>query len=378
MVSVDDGRINSMPLPDSALKAGEEWKGVSDNPEYYSASTRSPSRHGDHERDLGTFDSAYMLHVSRVYFDRALEAQSQAVLTLRPENVRATFMCSVLVSYYALFTLSEDDLPAPPSPSAPPPSEPSPAASMSPRSATTASNHHPSIAPSTPSHPDLPPAYDAIQWFRLTHGTGVIVQQWMQFPNGSEWFEDAGAMYGPPDLTDLAAIFAPQNRKPFAYLLSPIDGASSGGGSSGGIAEDLLLPPSSTNSTVPPTATILSAYESALSYIGSIYTNLPLAGGKDTPLATCRRIMALPSCLTGTHFPGLVIDDRAPRALAMLAHVFAMMKLVDDRVPWLKGIADRQVPMLCAMLPDTPGWREMVRWPMAVVRGEGGGLMGSS
>jgi hypothetical protein len=207
----------------------------------------------------------------------------------------------------------------------------------------------------------------------------------MQFSNGHEWFEDAGAMYGPPDLTDLAALFAESNRAPFAYLLDPLPNASST------TTSDLDRPPSSPNPTFPPSATVLSAYADALSYIGSIYLNLPANGGHDTPLATCRRIMAFPSCMTNTYFPALVCEERAPRALAMLAHVFAMMKLVESGVPWLKGVAGRQVGLICGMVLNSEkvegaegqgkagGLERMVKWPMDVIEGrvevkrEGGG-----
>jgi hypothetical protein len=390
MVSHDDGRINSMPLPDSALTAGEEWKGPTDesfgasSTTFGASSMKSPSsRRGEHpDRDVTVFDSAYMLHVSRVYFDRALEAQSRAVLVLRPENVRATFVCSVLVSYYALFTLSEDS--SPPfvpesSPTSPLQSHPDASSETSTTPSSAVPPSHPTCNPAPdpittiPSSPPPPPAADdAIQWFRLTYGTGVIVSQWMQFPNGHEWFSDAGAMYGPPDLTDLGALFAPSNREPFGYLLS-----------------------SPTTSNLP--AEVLSAYRDALAYIGSIYLNLDLPSSQrnnrsDTPLATCRRIMAFPSCLTNTLFPALLFEDRNPRALAMLAHVFAMMKLVEGGVPWLKGVAERQVPRICGMVLEGGAGaagggggggageevleeerRAWVRWPLEVVAGRGGG-----
>lgn len=289
MASIEDGRVNSMPLPDNAVSGEKEWVGIDGEPV---PSAGQPET----DKDLNVFDHAHMLHISRVYFDRALEGQQRALPGLTADNARAVFMCSILVSYYALFTLSEDS-----------------------------------------QSPDLP-VHDPIQWFRLARGTTLIVTQWMSFAR-AEWFEEAGAMYGAPDLTDERELFHPDHRKPFAYLLDPV-------------GDDIISP------------TDRMGYENALSYFGLIYKGF--MDGSDTPLATCRRVVAMPARLYD-RFSGLVVDEQQPRALAILAHVFAVTKLIDHRVPWFKGIAERQVPNLCRSLPEA--WQEKVAWPMQVVAG---------
>ena len=102
----------------------------------------------------------------------------------------------------------------------------------------------------------------------------------------------------------------------------------------------------------------------ALSYIGLIYKGI--TDGTDSPMATCRRLIAMPSRCP-PRFVDLV-DAKQPRAMTMLAHVFASMKLIDDSAVWFKGIAERQVPKIHEQLPA--GWKAMMAWPMAVARGE--------
>ena len=106
------------------------------------------------------------------------------------------------------------------------------------------------------------------------------------------------------------------------------------------------------------------AYQKTLSYIGLIYKGI--VEGTDTPLATCRRLIAMPS-----RCPPRFVDlceASKPRAMVMLAHVFASMKLVGSQTVWFGGIAERQVPRIYEQLPV--GWQEMMTWPMAVANGE--------
>ena len=112
------------------------------------------------------------------------------------------------------------------------------------------------------------------------------------------------------------------------------------------------------------TAEDRDAYQKSLSYIGLIYKGI--VGGTDSPMATCRRLIAMPSRCP-PRFVDLV-EAKQPRAMAMLAHVFASMKLVDGQAVWFKGIAERQVPLIYEQLPV--GWREMMAWPIAVAQGE--------
>ena len=76
--------------------------------------------------------------------------------------------------------------------------------------------------------------------------------------------------------------------------------------------------------------------------------------------------MAMPSVLPD-RWVGLV-EERWPRAVAMLVHAFACGELVAGENFWFRGIAVKQIPWLCGLLPDA--WREMVAWPLRVAGGD--------
>lgn len=63
-----------------------------------------------------------------------------------------------------------------------------------------------------------------------------------------------------------------------------------------------------------------------------------------------------------------LIEMQVPRAMVILAHMFATMKLIEDRLPWFRGIASRQIPEIDKQIPF--GWKEMMVWPKSVLNGE--------
>lgn len=95
-------------------------------------------------------------------------------------------------------------------------------------------------------------------------------------------------------------------------------------------------------------------YRQVICYIGNIYKGIMEA--TDDPLVTCRRLIAAPS-RNPPRFIEL-LESKQPRALTILAHMFACMKLVAEQVEWFKGIAERQVPKIYEQLP--PGWYPMM------------------
>lgn len=147
-------------------------------------------------------------------------------------------------------------------------------------------------------------------------------------------------MHGEPDLSDSDELFHPVHMEPFKYLLSNVDGDEI-------IEEDRI------------------AYEHALSYVGLIYKGI--VQSLDSPLATGRRCNAMPASVP-LRFLDLVEANR-PRAMAIMAHTFASMHLIQDRYPWFKGIAGHQIPIICRSLPQQ--WLEFVQWPMQVIQGAG-------
>ena len=96
------------------------------------------------------------------------------------------------------------------------------------------------------------------------------------------------------------------------------------------------------------------SYRDVISYLGAVYKGI--IEGTDEPMATCRRLVALPS-KNDPRFIDL-LEAKQPRAMAILAHMFALMKLIEEQVQWFKGIAQRQVPKIYHQLPN--GWQPMM------------------
>lgn len=246
---------------------------------------------------LASKRSSEMITISRIYFDRAIDGHRKAISDLTMENVEAIYCTSVLVSFVALFTLSENE------------------------------------------DDSMLMDVNPIQWLRLARGTNYVVDSWHALV-GDGFLSTSGVFYGKPDLTDENRLWDRQNERPFARLLS--------------WAEDFEA----------LTTEDREAYQRTLAYIGAIYKGI--IEGTDNSLGTCRRLVAMPSRCP-PRFVQLA-EAKQPRALVMLAHVFATMKLTDASTIWFRGIAERQVPKIYESLP--PGWREMMAWPVAVTRGE--------
>lgn len=173
------------------------------------------------------------------------------------------------------------------------------------------------------------PSLDPIQWLRLAKGTRFICVRWEELV-GPSWIASSGVFYGKPDMTDESELFKREHGRPFEKLLT--------------WAEDFEAMTPEDKET----------YQKVLSYIGLIYKGV--SEGTDTPMATCRRLVGMPS-RNDPRFIDLV-EAKQARALTMLAHVFACMKLIDNEVPWFRGIAERQVPKIYEQLPT--GWRTMM------------------
>ena len=132
------------------------------------------------------------------------------------------------------------------------------------------------------------PGLDPRQWLRLASGTRIICRRWEDLV-GKAWQASAGGYYGKPDMTDAETLFQRANGKPFGRLRTwALDYET--------VSEDDQ-----------------DAYQKVLSYIGLMYTGI--MEGTDTPLATCRRINAMPSRCP-QRFNDL-IEAKQPRAMTM-------------------------------------------------------------
>ena len=173
------------------------------------------------------------------------------------------------------------------------------------------------------------PYSDPIQWLRVAKGTRFICARWEELV-GPAWIASSGVFYGKPDMTDDIEIFKSEHGKPFEKLLT--------------FAEDFEA----------MTSDDREMYRKIICYVGNIYKGI--VEDRDDPMATCRRLIAAPS-KNDPRFIDL-LETKQPRAMTILAHMFACMKLIAEQVEWFKGIAERQVPRIYDQLPT--GWRPMM------------------
>lgn len=173
------------------------------------------------------------------------------------------------------------------------------------------------------------PYSDPIQWLRVAKGTRFICSKWEELV-GPAWIASSGVFYGKPDMTDDTEIFKNEYGRPFVKLLT--------------FAEDFEA----------MSAEDREVYRQVICYIGNIYKGI--VEGTDDPLGTCRRLIAAPS----KNEPRFIelLEAKQPRAMTILAHMFACMKLIEEQVQWFKGIAERQVPKIHSQIP--PGWHPMM------------------
>jgi hypothetical protein len=168
--------------------------------------------------------------------------------------------------------------------------------------------------------------------------TTTQIRRWASFA-GWDWLSSSGIFYGKPDMNDKAALYARENATPFEKLRTwALEHETQSD-------EDA------------------DAYLKAISYIGVMYKGI--REGFDTAHATARRILAMPSLLEDRWVE--LLEERRPRALAILIHAFACGELIAADNFWFRGIAERQIPGLCDRLP--PAWRPMVAWPLRVAGG---------
>lgn len=173
-------------------------------------------------------------------------------------------------------------------------------------------------------------------WFTLAMGPRELVPLWIQ-RSGVESLRETGVYDDEPDFKNVEELFDPKHALLFEDLLT--FGAEF--------------------ETITEAESV--AYQQALSYIGLIYANL--VGRLEEPLVTSRRYVALPGRVPPA-FSDTVLQQR-PRALAILAHAFATMRLLEAEVPWYRGIAAKQVPCIAASLP--PAWQKAMNWPLAML-----------
>lgn len=185
-------------------------------------------------------------------------------------------------------------------------------------------------------HECEPDAEDGRLWFSLAVGPRELIPLWIQ-RSGAEALREMGVYDDEPNLRDVDELFHPKYATPFEGLLT-----------FGSEFEKITNEES-------------IAYQQALSYIGLIYTKL--VGRLEEPLVTSRRYVALPGRVPPT-FSEMVLQQRH-RAVAILAYAFAMTRLLEDDMPWYRGIAAKRVSPIAKRLP--PAWQQAMKWPLAML-----------
>lgn len=150
----------------------------------------------------------------------------------------------------------------------------------------------------------------------------------------------------PRGLTDSEAIFSEDHRRAYMHLLRPRQTIGSGDDERDWDSELLV-------------SEVYTSYEKALSYVG--YLHEAITNNHDEPVAHfCRRLFAFP-ILIPHHFV-ILLSERRPRALVILAYFFAMM--THARSMWFVGnMAQSELRAIREYLPHR--WREELRWPFA-------------
>lgn len=284
-----DGRM--VPVRDSVFKAENATASLA--PHENGAEIANAVRNDNHADYFGAQRSRELLLHARKYFDRAIEGHRCGIGALTKDNVEATYIASILISFQALFSLSESD------------------------------------------EDGLLPAVDAIVWLRLADGTRYLCDIWRQIA-GDAWLDDAGVYFGRPKLQSAEELYQREEGRPFQALLT--------------FAEEY--------ETISPEDK--AVYQQAVAALAHIYKSI--TEDIDPPLVNCRRLVAMPSQLARRFTE--MIEMRNPRAMMILAYTFATMKILAEKVPWFRGIAERQIPGIAAGVP--PAWNEMTKWPLEI------------
>lgn len=105
-----------------------------------------------------------------------------------------------------------------------------------------------------------------------------------------------------------------------------------------------------------------SAYEKAISFIGSVHTAIK---EEEPKLTICSRLLTF-GIMAPERFINTVQAER-PRALVMLAHLFALCHSMRD-VWWIGNVGKREVLGIQKILP--PQWQKLVEGPVSMVESD--------
>lgn len=190
------------------------------------------------------------------------------------------------------------------------------------------------LIPDQASSPSYSPP---IHWLKMSKAVFTIIEAAGPMVQNNSMITLMLAYTTEPDFKDEAAMFNPLYRRPFEALLDwtrcPEPGL------------DLE---------------IRNAYEKTLAYVGGVYRALL---DKEPPRSLTRRIVCL-GVLAPPRYIEL-LEQRRPRALAILAHHLAISRAVEEH--WMfYGVADREVNGIQSMVPAE--WQWAMEWPLSMIR----------
>ena len=183
----------------------------------------------------------------------------------------------------------------------------------------------------------LDPYTPPVLWMQMTRGAVDVFEaawKWVEKDEDSTTFRLTKRM---PFVFDEAAKFAVSNRQGLLSLLQRDE-------------EDVEKERWHADDQ--------EAYETTISYIGGVRIALK---GPETSGEICRRLILFPY-LIRRRFIDLV-KDQQPRALAVLAHYFALLASFRD-VWWIGVTGRREVQALATVLSGK--WYNLMSWPLSV------------
>lgn len=185
-----------------------------------------------------------------------------------------------------------------------------------------------------------PPVYEPpIQWLSISKAIADIIEtsRVMELLQSNSLSNLIIQMGGEPDFRNRMALFDPLHRKPFAALL-----------------DWTKCPERNLDEAT------INTYEQTLAYVGSCYRSLL---DNEPPRVLIRRLMCMGILVPGQYIT--LLAEGRPRALAILAHHFAISQAVDEHW-WFRGAAEREVLGVQSVLP--PEWHWAMEWPLSMLK----------
>lgn len=184
------------------------------------------------------------------------------------------------------------------------------------------------------------PGISSTLWLRLSGHTRTIMEIWRKLP-GVDDTRPPETLHGYTDSTTTEADdFNEHGLHPFAKL------TTFGAEFERSTPEDV------------------ESYQVAVVHLAHMFR--AMESGNMTALSLCQYVLAVPSRIPGRFVQ--LVEAQAPRALVIMAHIYAQIFDIGSEVIWMRDIAKRQVENIHADLPRA--WAERMGYPLMSVAAE--------